>query len=179
MSSVLPASPLGGGAFASRDPSWLVALAGFFAMYLPVYWWAATTIWQTDDQAHGALILAVLLWLFWGIRREIDAAEVAPRRGLGWALFGFGILVYLVGRVFGISILDFGSQPFVAAGILLLVRGPAAIRVAWFPLLYFVFMIPLPGILVDALTGPLKQWISVIVVEGLYYVGTRFRATAW
>ena len=32
-------------------------------------------------------------------------------------------------------------------------------------------MIPLPGILVDAITGPLKQWISAIVVELLYDVG--------
>ena len=29
----------------------------------------------------------------------------------------------------------------------------------------------MPGILVDAVTGPLKQWISVIVVELLYDVG--------
>jgi exosortase B len=65
----------------------------------------------------------------------------------------------------------FGSQPFIVAGVLLLLRGPEAIRVAWFPLLYFVFMIPLPGILVDAVTGPLKQWISIIVVELLYDIG--------
>src|SRR5678816_656460 len=32
-------------------------------------------------------------------------------------------------------------------------------------------MIPLPGTLVDAITGPLKQWISAIVVELLYGVG--------
>jgi exosortase len=32
-------------------------------------------------------------------------------------------------------------------------------------------MIPLPGFLVDAITGPLKQWISAIVVELLYRVG--------
>src|SRR5678810_451776 len=36
---------------------------------------------------------------------------------------------------------------------------------------YFIFMIPLPGFLVDAITGPLKQWISAIVVELLYDVG--------
>ena len=77
----------------------------------------------------------------------------------------------MIGRVFDISILEFGSQPFVVAGVLLLIKGPAALRVAWFPLFYFVFMIPLPGILVDAITGPLKQWISVIVVELLYHVG--------
>jgi exosortase len=32
-------------------------------------------------------------------------------------------------------------------------------------------MIPLPGVLVDAITGPLKQWISSIVVSLLYRVG--------
>jgi exosortase B len=65
----------------------------------------------------------------------------------------------------------FGSQPFIVAAILLLLRGPDAVRIAWFALFYFIFMIPLPGIFVDTVTGPLKQWISVIVVELLYRVG--------
>jgi len=43
--------------------------------------------------------------------------------------------------------------------------------VAWFPVLYLVFMIPLPGSLVDAITGPLKNWISDIVESLLYAVG--------
>jgi len=63
------------------------------------------------------------------------------------------------------------SQAFVVAAILLLMRGPAALRLAWFAVFYFVFMIPLPGTLIDSITGPLKQWISVIVVELLYRVG--------
>ena len=164
-------------AFASRsaggtpNASWIVVLAGFAAMYLPVYWWAANGIWQSDEQAHGALILLVMLWLFWGLRQKIAAVEARPAPGWGWPLFALGLFIYFVGRVFEISILEFGSQPFVAAGILLLIKGPAAIRIAWFALLYFVFMIPLPGILVDAITGPLKQWISAIVVEVLYDVG--------
>jgi exosortase len=32
-------------------------------------------------------------------------------------------------------------------------------------------MIPLPGSLVDALTGPLKQWVSVIAENTLYAIG--------
>jgi exosortase B len=171
VSSVLPASLLGGTGSERDAKSWLVAVLGFAAMYLPVYWWAANGIWQTDEQAHGALILAVMLWLFWGLRQPIAAAEARPARGWGWAIFALGLLVYLVGQVFQISILEFGSQPFVVAGVLLLLKGPAAVRVAWFALFYFIFMIPLPGIIVDAVTGPLKQWISVIVVELLYDVG--------
>ena len=82
-----------------------------------------------------------------------------------------GLLIYMTGRAFGISILELGSQMFVVAGLLLLIKGLPALRVAWFPVLYIVFMIPLPGTLVDAATGPLKQWISAIVETILYAVG--------
>ena len=149
----------------------MVAIAGFAAMYLPVYWWAANSIWQSDEQAHGALILGVMVWLFWGLRDQIASVPSRPAPRLGWILFVAGALIYVFGRVFGISILEFGSQPLVVAGILLILKGPAATRVAWFALFYFIFMIPLPGIIVDAVTGPLKRWISVIVVELLYSAG--------
>jgi len=171
VSSVLP------GAMSSRivprsaDLPWWIAIGGYAAMYLPVYWWAANGIWQTDEHGHGALILLVLLWLFWGMRQRIAAVAANPAPGWGWPVFALGLFVYFVGRVFQISILEFGSQPFVVAGVLLLLKGQGAIRVAWFALFYFIFMIPLPGIIVDAVTGPLKQWISVIVVELLYRVG--------
>jgi exosortase B len=171
VSSVLPGARTSRFATGPAALPWWIAIAGFAAMYLPVYWWAANGIWQSDEQAHGALILLVMLWLFWGMRNEIAAAPVQPAPGWGWPLFAFGLLLYVIGEVVQISIFRFGSQPFVVAGVLLLLRGKEAIRIAWFPLFYFIFMIPLPGILVDAVTGPLKQWISMIVVELLYDVG--------
>jgi exosortase B len=112
-----------------------------------------------------------MLWLFWTLRHEIDQAPVKPVPALGWPLFGVGLFVYFVGRVFDISILEFASQPLVVAGALLLMRGTAAIRLAWFPLLYFIFMIPLPGLLVDAITAPLKSQIANIVESLLYTLG--------
>ena len=171
MSSVLPASPLRSPAGDTASRSWLLAALGFAVMYVPVYWWAANGIWQTEEQGHGALIFAVMLWLFWGLRDPIAKVAARPSPGLGWPIFGLGLLVYVAGRILDISILQFASQPFVVAGILLLLKGPAATRVAWFALFYFIFMIPLPDIIVDAVTGPLKRWISWIVVELLYGVG--------
>jgi exosortase B len=171
VSSVLPGSFSARRTGLGRHAAWLIALAGFAAMYVPVYWWAGSTIWQTDEQAHGALILAVLVWLFWGLRHEIGAAPDAPAPAWGWPLFVLGVLLYFVGRVSGVLLLAIASQAFVAAGVLLLLKGTAAARIAWFPLVYFIFMIPLPGTLVDGITGPLKHWISVIVVELLYHVG--------
>jgi len=170
VSSVLPPS-LAGRLEARREVPWLLVLAGFAAMYGPLYFTAATGLWQSDDHAHGALVLGVIVWLFWRIHRPLIELPARPAPLAGWSLFAFGLILYVAGRVGKISIFEFGSQPFVVAGVLLLIKGPAALRLAWFPLFYFIFMIPLPGTLVDAITGSLKQWISAIVVEVLYGVG--------
>ncbi len=155
----------------SANMAWFIALAGYAAMYVPTFWWAANSIWQTDEQGHGPILLAVLVWLFWTQRRAIVEAPTRSLPVVGWPVFVLGLLVYVAGRAFGISILELGSQVLVVAGVLLLMKGLPALRVAWFPVLYLVFMVPLPGVLVDAVTGPLKQWISGIVVEVLHVVG--------
>jgi len=164
-----------------RDLAWWIAVAGFSSMYLPVYWWALfgmvdadgrrAGIWQSEEQAYGLLLLLVMVWLFWSLRRRINAAPTRPAPGWGWLLFVVGLLLYVVGRVEGSLLFMLGSQPFVVAGVLLLLRGPEAIRIAWFPLFYFIFMIPLPGSFVDAITAPMKKWISVIAVELLGRLG--------
>lgn len=150
---------------------WVVWAVGFAAMYFPVYWTAAENIWQTEEHGHGVIVLVVVAWLFWTKGREIIALDRSPSYALGWVLFLFGLLVYVAGRAFGISSLEFGSQPIVVASALLLMRGTAAIRLAWFPLLYFVFMIPLPASLVDLITGSLKQWVALLVEVALYGAG--------
>ena len=151
--------------------AWLAAILGFAVMYVPLYRVAAEGIWQTEEQGHGAIILAVLVWLFWTLRHDIGKLPSRPAPMLGWSVFLLGLLIYLTGRVFEISILTFASQPFIVAGVLLLLKGTAAVRVAWFPLIYFVFMIPLPGMLVDAITGSLKGVIANIVEALLYALG--------
>lgn len=140
-------------------------------MYGPVYWAAANGIWKSEEQGHGPIIVAVLIWLFWGLRNEIDSSPVRPVSALGIPLFAFGLLTYAVGRIFNISILEFASQPFIVVSALLLLKGTSALRFAWFPVVYFIFMIPLPGMLIDAVTGSLKGWISNIVEAILYFVG--------
>jgi exosortase B len=157
--------------FGGRKLVWPWVLAGLAAMYLPVYWWAGQTIWQSDDHAHGAIVLVVLVWLFWQLRGPLAELPDEPARGAGMAVFGAGLLMYLLGRMLEFSIFVFGSQILVLAGGLLLLKGRTALRLAWFPVFYAIFMIPLPGVLVDAVTGPLKQWISSLVELILYPLG--------
>jgi len=150
---------------------WIVALSGFAALYLPIYWWALNTIWQTEEHAHGLLIAMVLAWLFWESRHKIASVIPRPATAAGWGLFVLGLMLYVLGRIFNITTLQLGSQIPVLGGVLLVLLGWPGIRAAWFPLCYLIFIIPLPGPLVDAVTGPLKQWISVIAECLLYAAG--------
>ena len=128
----------------------------------------ANGLWTSEDNIHGPIVLSVVLWSIWQRRRILLENNFEGRSASGWVLLGLGLAFYIVGRSQEIVILEVGSQLPIFAAMLLLFRGKTALRQLWFPLLFLVFMLPLPSFVVDALTGPLKQNISVIVEEVLY-----------
>lgn len=153
------------------DKTWLLLGLGLAALYVPTYWGLAHTLWRTDDQSHGAIITLVVIYLFVAQGNKIVEFSYAPRNGLGFAILALGLLLYVLGRSQDILMFEVGSQIPVIAGTLLLMQGTASVRSFWFPLLYVVFLVPLPGVVVDTLTGSLKQWISMIAEEVLHGFG--------
>jgi exosortase B len=151
---------------------WWPVLFGLLAMYVPTYYNLASTLWQTEEQAHGPLILIVVLYLIWRQRDHLLAdTAIKTRKVLGSLILLFGLLLYVVGRSQDIVIFDIGSQIPVLIGILLITRGVPALKALWFPLFFIVFMIPLPGFLVDVVTGPLKEHVSALAEAILYQAG--------
>jgi exosortase B len=141
---------------------WLIALTGFLALYLPIYWQAMGSSWQREEHAHGPIILAIAAWLTWQDRsRWLAQPPSGGKRAEAWALLLLGLLAYVLGRALKFSILEFGAQPVIAIAAIVLTSGWAAARALWFPIFFLIFMIPLPGSFVDAATGALKQWVSL------------------
>jgi exosortase B len=149
---------------------WLPVLAGLLVLYLPSFYDLATWLWPTDEHAHGPIVLGILFWLFWRKRAVLSL----PSRGAplaGFALLAFGLLVYMLGRPHSITVFEIGALAPILAGVLVAMRGWSALRACWFPILFVAFLVPLPGILVDALTGPLKQAVSEMAVRILFPLG--------
>lgn len=170
----MQASPLGPADAAPGRAAWLWLLGGLIVLYLPVYWNALAdpaAVWRSEENAHGPIVMGVLIWLFWTQRQKIDDAPANPAPLLGWCLFVLGLLVYAGGRILGIASAEFASHLFIIPAAILLLKGKAALRVVWFPVLYLVFLVPLPGTLIDSLTGVLKHWISGIVEAVLHAAG--------
>jgi len=166
--------PAGGvrpeGALANNAP-WLVAIAGLLAMYGLTFWDLFHGLWAGDQQGHGPIVLAISIWLLWKNHSALNALSIQPRPAAGWSSLVLGLLLYLVGRSQDILIFEVGSIVFVIAGMLMLLSGYQAVRLMWFSLFFMVFMIPLPGVFVDALTQPMKMAVSYVAEFALYHVG--------
>ena len=155
--------------------TWWPVVLGLLVLYVPTYWMLAHGIWNSEEQAHGPIVLVVALFLIWQRRAVFSAdAGILPTRvevATGWTLLVIGLLAYALGRSQDILLFEVGSQIPVILGALLITLGSRAARALWFALFFLIFMIPLPGFIVDAATGPLKQYISVIAEHVLYAAG--------
>jgi exosortase B len=140
-------------------------------MYVPAYFDAAAGLWQADEFAHAPIVALISAWFAWDARHRIANAPVAPMALAGWMLLAVGLIAYAFGRVLIISSVEFLSQVLVITAVVLLLRGGSALRAAWFPIIYLLFMIPLPGTFIDAATSSLKTWVSEVVVSALYAAG--------
>ena len=151
--------------------SWLPVAFGLLVLYLPVFIDFGRTIWLTEEQGHVPIILAVSAWFFWQKRYEFFSAGASPSMISGWTSLILGLLLYVIGCSQNVVMFETGSLIFVLAGLLLLKLGINGLRTFRFPLAYLVFIIPLPGFLLELLTAPLKLWNSRIVETLLYQVG--------
>ncbi|WP_296892148.1 exosortase B [Thiobacillus sp.] len=155
--------------------TWWPVVLGLLVLYVPTYWMLAHGLWNSEEQAHGPIVLVVALFLIWQRRAVFSAdAGILPTRvevATGWTLLVIGLLAYALGRSQDILLFEVGSQIPVILGALLITLGSRAARALWFALFFLIFMIPLPGFIVDAVTGPLKQYISVIAEHVLYAAG--------
>ncbi len=152
-------------------PTFGLLLAGFALLYLPTYADLATTVWATDEQGHGPIILAVSLWLMYARRHDIAAVPSLPMPGLGWPIFVFAMLLFAFGASQQIIMFQAGSQILVLTSLVLIFRGMGALRAAWFPLFFLLFMVPLPEALVASVTAPLKSAVSAVASSLLYNLG--------
>lgn len=156
-----------------QHPAWKAwpVLAGLLALYLPTYLSLVNNYWQSEENAHGPIVLSVVLWLVWTLRSNLLASGKKTNPIWGYSLFFAGLVFYIFGRSQSVFMFEAGSQIPLLLGILLITRGAETAKKYWYPLLFLVFLIPLPEFVVESLTGPLKQHVSVFAEDILYRLG--------
>jgi exosortase B len=148
--------------------AYLFLLAGALSVFAPTVYDLATQVWNTEEQGHAPIVVAVALWLAYRSWPAMLAARGAPSRW-GWLLMALVVPMYALGRSQQIYLLEVGALIPLLASVVLVLLGPAALRKQWFALFFMLFMIPLPSTIVETLTMPMKMGVSY-AAEGLLHL---------
>nr|WP_315427310.1 exosortase B [uncultured Albidiferax sp.] len=152
--------------------TWLPFIVGLAVLYIPSLIDLFQGIWSTDAQMHGPLVLGVSIWLIYSNWPKMLLASTHQTGSkLGWPIFIFGLLLYAIGRSQDILMFEIGSLIWLLVGCILLKGGIAALKTQWFALFFMLFMVPLPAVVVDTVTMPMKMAVSYVAEHVLYWAG--------
>lgn len=146
-----------------RLAPWLLLGVALALLYGPTFADLARSLWATDQNGHGPIVLAMAAWFFWFQGRRIAADPSIQRRPapwLGWPVIFAALVIYTVGQSQSVHLLSVGSLLPMMLGIVLVHFGTAVARRLWFAFFFLFFAVPLPGAVVDTLTHPMKIAVS-------------------
>ncbi|MEL7486132.1 MAG: exosortase [Pseudomonadota bacterium] len=166
------AVPLNGARLRAIGPAILFA-AAWLCVYGPDYFRFAALEWTRPENAHAPFIMAICAATAWSrLSHTVRTTRPNVRDSvLGGGMLLFGFVMLLAGRASEATLIVSASQTVVAAGAAIAILGVAGATRLWFPILLTLYLVIWPGWAIDAATAPLKQAISQIVSDGLYFAG--------
>lgn len=151
-----------------------VALLLLTSLALGLLFWPALEnmyfMWHEPEYNHGFIIPFVALYLLWLRARDLSGMT------LSGAWLGTGLLLVSVGLLFvgdRSAVFALTQYAFVLAlwSLTYAGGGRRAIALLWVPLLYLIFLVPLPDIVTQKLTATLQLLSSQIGVAVIRLAG--------
>ncbi|WP_375420726.1 exosortase V [uncultured Sphingomonas sp.] len=144
---------------------------GIAALAIPTLLDLASRGWGTDAAAHAPIVFATAIWIF--ARSAGQAASVAspPPAWRAVLLLVPLLLLYAASRITGLLEVRGLAAYLSIVAVLYAVGGLPVLKVLWFPILYSIFLIPIPETFIDVGTQPIKLAISKTVVGLLSALG--------
>ncbi len=153
-----PADALAGG----RESIPWPLIVGLLLIGIPTIITLAQQSWATEAGSHGPIVLATGAWLIWhqGLLRE-PLAGGTRQSWFAFMLLGLALASWTFGRAYDLLLLEGG-------GLYGAVMATIALQIGWkrifsnlFPFTYMAFLVPIPGWVLDYVTAPLQQLVSV------------------
>jgi exosortase B len=150
--------------------AWPIVI-GFAALAIPTAIHLAEQSWSRESGAQGPIIIATGGWLLY---RQWQEMRQQARPGPAWLtalVMVVSLAAYAFGRAYDFITLEAGGVFGVGLAILNATIGPRQMLRQWFPLIYLAFAVPPPQFMLDSLTAPLKQFVSVAATHLLSAAG--------
>lgn len=108
---------------------------------------------------HGFLIPLISGFFVWSKREALRNAEVRPSI-LGYPILILACFTLLVGDFMGFRILGQLSMIPLLAGIVMVLFGVRHAYLLWFPILFLIFMIPIPPSMIQGMVVAIKLFAT-------------------
>jgi exosortase len=142
----------------------------FIVLYSPtfsMFWYD----WSTDDNySHGFLVPFIVGYLVWTKREQLGRLSPVPSWAGLLVLLG-GVSIYILGTIGSEWFLRRSSMIVVLGGLVLYLYGIMYFKILLFPLIYLIFMVPLPAIVYSAVAFRLQIIVSIISTELIRWTG--------
>lgn len=146
-------------------------ILGFGILAIPTVIRLAEQVWPLEIGAHGPIVLATGIWLLFHIRGELAALASKPPLALAGLGFLVAVALYAFGRPFDLLALEASGVYLFFISAALVILGLRPILANLFPFLYLTFLVPVPGWIMDAITAPLRMFVSRVATGILEFAG--------
>jgi len=139
----------------------------FLLAYVPNLIWMWDRWFARDSYySHGILIPIVTIVLIWQMR-----AELAPIKkissGWGMPLIMLGMVMHAFGSLMRVYFISGFSMILVLVGLILFFYGTAVFKKILFPILFLLFMVPVPLVMVTNVSFKMKIFAAKIATTFL------------
>ena len=156
---------------AHQGVRWLPFVGLFALLFWPTFQWMAERFDAHDSfYSHGWLVPVASAWLIWQRR---DSLAGIPRRASYWglALLVPSVLVHVAMTWWRIGFLSGFAMLGTVCGLVWTAWGWPMLWALRVPMLFLVFMVPLPGVLLIATSFKMKLWAAASAVRVLDLIG--------
>lgn len=148
----------------------LVVFTAIFIVYFP-YLYSLTGDWASnDDYSHGYFIPFISVFMVYSIRGRLSAIPVMPlNSGIIVVILGLAILV--VAKIGSELFLQRFSLIILLLGVVIFLLGKVHLRMLFFPIVYLIFMIPIPAIIWNKIAFPMQLFGSFLTEHVIRVIG--------
>jgi len=149
----------------------LFAGAIFLLAYVPTLIWMWDRWFARDSYySHGILIPFVTGFLIWQLREELAAIKPV-RSPFGIPVIVVGIGIHILSSLFRVYFTSGFSMLIVLIGLILFFYGSQILKKILFPVLFLVFMFPVPLIIISNISFKMKLLAADIATSSLNGMG--------
>jgi len=153
-----------------RLPPLAIVAIALVALYWPFFGTLVQDWNDIPDYSHGYFIPFIAAYMVYWRRRQLAEAIARPMNS-GLIVVALGLMLLIAGKVGSEFFTQRLSLIIVLLGLTAFLGGRPFLSLLTSPILYLIFMIPLPGIIWNQIAFPMQIFSTALTEKAIYAMG--------